>query len=153
MKDPVSARRVSLLHPAVRDDFQAFVEEAEEGLGIILRVAQGLRTVEEQDGLYAQGRTKPGNKVTNAKGGQSYHNYGLAIDVVPLINNGTALDWNFDYKKLLPYAKKYNLVWGGNFKTIVDKPHFEKTFGFNWSELLRRHKAQQFVSGTRYVKL
>lgn len=153
MKDRVSERRITLLHPAVREDFKNFVEDAEEGLDITIRIAQGLRTIDEQNALYAQGRTKPGPRVTNAKGGQSYHNYGLAIDIVPLINNGTALDWNYDYKKFLPYAEAYGLSWGGYFKTIVDKPHFEKTFGLNWSELLRRHNNKQFVSGTKYVKL
>jgi peptidoglycan L-alanyl-D-glutamate endopeptidase CwlK len=39
--------------------------------------------------LYAIGRTKPGKKVTKAKGGTSYHNYGLAFDIYPFINGKT----------------------------------------------------------------
>lgn len=153
MKDKVSNSRIILLHPKVRDDFHAFVEEAEEELGIILRVVQGLRTFDEQQAIYDQGRTKPGKIVTNAPPGSSYHNYGLAIDVAPLIENGTKMDWGFDYKKLLPYAKKYDLVWGGNFKSIVDKPHFEKTLGYNWRTLLQKHKNKEYIEGTKYVNI
>lgn len=153
MKDRISDTRIKLLHPKVQDDFRRFVEEAEEGLNIVLRVAQGLRTFDEQQALYDQGRTKPGKIVTNAKPGSSYHNYGLAIDVVPLIENGTKLDWNFDYNKLLPYAKKYDLVWGGNFKSIVDKPHFEKTLGYNWRTLLKKHRERDFIPETKYVNI
>ncbi len=66
-----------------------------------VRIAQGLRTFQEQDDLYAIGRTKPGKKVTNAKGGQSVHNYGFAVDIVLIIDGKTASwdvkkDWDVD---------------------------------------------------------
>lgn len=151
MRDKISETRIKLLHPAVREIFTQFIEEAEEALDVTLRIVQGLRTIDEQNALYAQGRTKPGNKVTNAKGGASFHNYGLAIDLVEL-KAGKA-NWNFKYELLLPFAQKYNLVWGGHFKSIVDKPHFELTFGYGWKQLLEKHNKKQFISGTQYVQL
>ena len=104
---------------------------------------QGLRTIAEQNALYEQGRTKPGNIVTNAKGGSSYHNYGLAIDLVQMIDG--KVNWNFDYKKLKPYADKYGIVWGGTFKSIVDKPHFEISFGFKPSQLKNMRIENNYV--------
>lgn len=164
MRDSISEQRIKVLHPKVRDVFKAFIEEAEEGLDITLRVVQGLRTIEEQNVLHAQGRTTPGQIVTNAKGGSSYHNYGLAIDVA-VIEKGK-LNWNWDYKKLRPYYKKYNLTWGadwdGDGKTkdegdkdehLVDMPHFQLTFGYNWRQLLEKYNKKDFIPDTKYVSI
>ena len=148
MRDSFSEQRIAKLHPKVRAIFTKFIDDAESGLDITLRVAQGLRTIDEQNELYAQGRTKPGKKVTNAKGGSSYHNYGLAIDVLRM--NGKEADWNYDTAKLLPYMPA-GMVWGGNFKTIKDKPHFEFTFGINWRTLLAKYNKKEFIPGTQYV--
>lgn len=151
MKDQISINRIALLHPKVREVFTTFVTEAENALNITLRVVQGLRTIEEQNALYAQGRTAKGKKVTNAKGGSSYHNYGLAIDVAELKDG--KINWEFEYEKLLPLAEKYGLTWGGNFKSIKDKPHFELTFSLNWRTLLDRHNKKDFIAGTQYVNI
>lgn len=151
MKDTISIARIELLHPKVRTAFKSFIDDAESGLNITLRVVQGMRTIDEQNALYAQGRTKPGAIVTNAKGGSSYHNYGLAIDLVEM-KAGKA-NWDFNYSLLLPFAEKYNLVWGGNFKSIKDKPHFELTFGLNWRTLLERYNAKDFITGTKFVNI
>lgn len=149
MKDAISVTRLELLHPKVRGDFKNFIDASEAGLNVTLRIVQGLRTIEEQNALYAQGRTKPGAIVTNAKGGSSYHNYGLAIDLVEM-KAGKA-NWEFNYKLLLPYAEKYGLTWGGSFKSIKDQPHFEKTFGNNWKTLLAKYDAKNFIPGTKFV--
>lgn len=151
MRDKISKSRVNLLHPAIRQDVRSFINEAEESLDVTLRITQGLRTIEEQNELYAQGRTKPGKIVTNARSGSSYHNYGLAIDLVEIKDNKA--NWNFKYELLLPFAKKYGFKWGGDFKSLVDKPHFEKTFGHGWRALLLKHSKSEFIPGTRYVIL
>lgn len=151
MRDPISVTRIKQLHPAVRAIFTAFVSEAENATNTTLRVVQGLRTIEEQNALYAQGRTKPGNKVTNAKGGTSYHNYGLAIDIAELKDG--KINWNFDYNQLLPIAKKYGLTWGGNFKSIVDKPHYEYSTGYPIKSLLAKYNAKDFINGEKYINL
>jgi peptidoglycan L-alanyl-D-glutamate endopeptidase CwlK len=137
-KDPISIQRIAKLHPLVRDTFTRFILAAESELNITLRVTQGLRTVAEQNALYAQGRTAAGRIVTNAKGGQSYHNVGTAIDVVEMVNGQP--NWNFDYSKLKPIADRFGIEWGGTFKSIVDKPHFEISFGYKPSQLLAMPK-------------
>jgi len=151
MRDKISISRIQALHPTIRPDVKSFITEAEEALDITLRIVEGLRTIDEQNALYAQGRTTPGKIVTRAKGGSSYHNYGLAIDLVEI--KDLKANWDFDYKKLLPWAQKYGFTWGGSFKSILDKPHFEKTFGNNWRDLLDKHKKGKFISGTKYVLL
>ena len=94
MVDKVTQDRISKLHPSVRDEVTKIIEEINTKFltgRAKVRIAQGLRTFAEQDALYAQGRTKPGKKVTNAKGGQSVHNYGFACfseDTRVLTNKG-----------------------------------------------------------------
>jgi hypothetical protein len=127
-KDPLTIQRIATTHPLVRDTFTRFIVAAETELNITLRVTHGLRTIAEQNALYAQGRTTAGKIVTNAKGGQSFHNVGTAIDVVQMVNGKP--NWNFDYSKLEKYSKPLGIEWGGRFKSIVDKPHFQITFGY-----------------------
>lgn len=123
---PVDARSekvIATLLPPVRPIARALVQKAASA-GITIRVISGLRSYEEQAALYAQGRTAPGNKVTNARAGYSNHNFGIAFDV------GV-----FEGNKYLPESPKYKAVgalgmdlgleWGGNWKTIVDQPHFQ----------------------------
>lgn len=98
-----------------------------------------MRTFAEQDALYAQGRTAPGKIVTNAKGGQSYHNYGLAIDVVE-IKSGQAI-WNTNWSEISKIGIRNGFEWGGNFKGFIDKPHFQMTLGYSIPELLNLHPA------------
>jgi peptidoglycan LD-endopeptidase CwlK len=73
------------LHPKIRPMAIAFIAKAKTA-GIDIKITAGMRTFEEQEKLYNQGRTTPGNIVTKAKPGQSFHNYGLAIDIVPIVN-------------------------------------------------------------------
>lgn len=150
MRDQISKARLQLLHPDARLIFQRFIEDCEEAFNIVIRIVQGLRTFEEQAVIYAQGRTKPGKIVTNAKPGQSYHQYGVAVDLGILKNN--KIDWNFDYLRLLQFMPK-EMVWGGNFKSIKDKPHFEITFGLNWKEMLKRYTKKDFITGTKYIRI
>lgn len=118
-----------------------FINEVDKTMGIKLRVIQGFRTYAEQNALYAQGRTTKGKKVTNAKGGQSNHNFGLAIDVAE-IKNGN-IDWNEQEKvlpKIAPIGKKWGFEWGGDWKSIVDKPHFEMMFGKSLADLRKLYE-------------
>jgi len=172
MRDKISEDRLNQLHPLVRAKFKAFVEECESTLNITLRVTEGLRTIEYQNSLYAQGRTKPGPIVTNARGGSSYHNYGLAIDVALLINNGTKIDWGFDYRKLRTIYPKYGLQWGLDWdkdgktraegdsasdEPIADAPHYQYTFGnpsnTYYKTLYKRYLEKNFIPGNTYVNI
>ena len=97
--------------------------------GTYLLVVSGLRTSAQQDALYAQGRTTPGHIVTNARAGQSMHNYGLAVDVVPYLSgNGGALNWSVhtpQYQAMVAALKAQGLVWGGDWVTFPDADHFQ----------------------------
>lgn len=140
MRDTISVQRIEKLHPSVRAIFKAFIEDCEAlDANTTLRITQGLRTFAEQEALYNQGRNgNAGKIVTNAKAGQSFHNYGLAIDLVELDDNKNEMaDWHFDMATLKPIADKYGIVWGGDFRSIKDKPHFEYTFGHTWQQLLQ----------------
>lgn len=96
---------------------------------IYVLITDGYRSNAEQDELYAQGRTKPGNIVTNAKGGQSNHNKGIAVDYCLTNKEGTAAYWtvNTDWKRVATIAKTMGFEWGGDWKGFVDNPHLEYT--------------------------
>lgn len=146
--DKISDERISKLHPSIQVLVAKFINEVQTKLGITLRVTQGLRTFEEQNEIYAKGRTAPGQIVSNAKGGFSYHNYGLAIDVAE-IKNGQVI-WDTQWHKIAPIAKSLGFEWGGDFKKLVDKPHFQYTYGYSINELLAL-KEEGFTSNDYVV--
>jgi peptidoglycan L-alanyl-D-glutamate endopeptidase CwlK len=121
--DDRSEETIATLLPEVRPYARALINKA-AATGITIKAISGLRTYAEQDELYAKGRTKPGPKVTNAPGGHSNHNFGIAFDI------GV-----FEENKWLPESPKYKAVgalgvdlgleWGGNWTTIDDEPHFQ----------------------------
>ncbi|AGI11569.1 endolysin, L-alanyl-D-glutamate peptidase [Listeria phage LP-KV022] len=110
----------------VSDKTRAVIKEMAKQ-GIYINVAQGFRSIAEQNELYAQGRTKPGNVVTNAKGGQSNHNYGVAVDLCQYTQDGKDVIWAVDakFKKIVAAMKKQGFKWGGDWKSFKDNPHFE----------------------------
>lgn len=157
--DKVTQDRIKLLHPKVRDEVTLIVNEIEKALTgrAQLRIVQGLRTIPEQDALYAQGRTKPGKIVTNAKGGSSFHNYGLAVDFALLIDGktiswDTKADWDgdklSDWMEVVVVFRKYGWEWGGNFKSLKDYPHFQKTFGYSIGDLRIKYNKKDFMKGS-----
>ena len=99
-----------------------------------VQVTSGSRTVDEQDNLYALGRTKAGRIITNAKGGQSAHNYGIAMDVV-VINRLGECDWRFEtYEMIAKLAQENGLMekglfWAGEWKTFKEAVHFDLSNG------------------------
>jgi peptidoglycan L-alanyl-D-glutamate endopeptidase CwlK len=101
--------------------------------GIVIKLTSTYRTTEEQDDLYAQGRTKPGSIVTNAKGGQSYHNLRWAYDIVVKTSKGYSYEDESLYNKVGQIGKSIGLEWGGDFPT-PDLPHFQKKYGSTISQ-------------------
>jgi hypothetical protein len=137
--DSKTDAKIQTLHPLLRPIASKFINEVEKRLGKKIKITDGYRTFAEQNKLYAQGRTTAGKIVTNAKGGQSYHNYGLAFDCY-FTNNGV-----IDFKTPITPAiaqigQELGLTWGGNFKSIKDFPHFQLTKGTE-SELLAKYNA------------
>lgn len=155
--DKVTLDRIQLLHPNLREEALLIYKEIVEALTgkAICRFAYTLRTFAEQDALYAQGRTRPGNIVTKARGGQSYHNYGLACDIVLLVDtdgNGTfeTASWEekkdfdgdnkSDWMEIVAIFKRHGWEWGGDWR-FKDDPHFQKTFGKSIAELQSLYNA------------
>ena len=102
-----------------------------------VEISLATRTYEEQDRLYSKGRNEKGEiideskVVTYAKGGQSYHNFGLAFDVEVYNENGTK-NWNKQseaWQKVINEGKKQGFVAGAEWNDFPDLPHFENSFG------------------------
>lgn len=121
--DPRSEKAIVTLLPEVRPLARALVQKAALN-GIRIKIISGLRTYAEQDALYAQGRTTPGPKVTHARGGYSNHNFGIAFDV-GVFEGNKYLPESVKYKAVGALGMDLGLEWGGNWKTIVDQPHFQ----------------------------
>ena len=105
--------------------FKSFLDAC-EAAGIPCDIVQGTRTFDEQQTTYDQGRTAPGEIVTNAKPGDSFHQYGLAADVVPRAYKSMP-DWNPEgplWAKIGAIGESFGLQWGGRWAT-PDKPHFQ----------------------------
>lgn len=153
--DQRSLTNLNTLHPKLRDTAIKAWEEAQSAMpdNTKIVVVQGLRTFEESDKLYAQGRTTPGAIVTNAKAGQSYHNYGLAFDFAMVTNGKDDYVVGPHWMKVVEIMKKYGMAWGGDFNTIEDNPHFEDRYGYNWRDLLSLHEKGDFITGTTYVNI
>lgn len=142
MTDKSSIAKLNLLHPAVIPSIKKAVNKLEE-LKINIRIVQGFRSFAEQDTLYAQGRTAPGPIVTNARGGESYHNYGLAFDFALLLPGGK-ISWSLtedlnqdgkaDWLQTIEIFGKFGWASGYYWKHR-DNPHFEKTFGYTFQQL------------------
>lgn len=183
MLDPITLKRIETLHPKIRESVRtgyAYANEKMLGRGVRLRLAYTTRSFKEQDQLYAQGRTMMfdgrGNrlgKVTNAKGGQSYHNYGLAFDIVLLLDrdgDGTfeAASWDTkkdfdgdgvsDWMEVVKVFEDLGFEWGGSWAKFKDYPHFQMTFGYTTAQLLEKYNNDFFVEEIdgvmyKYVKL
>ncbi len=144
--DKPTQNQIEKLHPSVRSEVTQIVLDCDVALTgkAKVRITQGLRTFAEQDALFQQGRTTKGKKVTNAKAGQSVHNYGFAVDICLIIDGKTASwettkDWDndqvADWFECVKIFAKHGWEWGGNWKTFKDLPHFDKR-GFNdWKKL------------------
>lgn len=134
--DKISNNRINTLHPMIRDNAINFINEVEDKLSIKLRITDALRTWNEQDELYKQGRTKPGKVVTWVKGGMSAHNYGLALDICKI--DGSKAIWNMSDKEwndIADISNKYGFSWGYDLWG-KDKPHFQNLFGNSLNSLM-----------------
>ena len=147
--DKATLDRISLLHPSVRNEMQTIITECNNALTgkSQVRVSEGLRTNAEQDALFLK---RP--KVTNAKGGQSVHNYGFAVDIVLIINGkiaswDTHKDWDndgiADWDECVKIFAKHGWSWGGNWTSFKDMPHFDKIGFNNWRVLITKPKNSQ----------
>ncbi len=120
---------MSKLQPKVRLLAERLIEECEK-MGLKIFVTRGLRSIAEQDKFYAMGRTEPGKIVTMAKGGDSFHNYGVAFDVRPS-NFTDETDKMAQLQKAGEVGESLGLEWGGRWTEFIDPPHFQFTAGYS----------------------
>jgi peptidoglycan LD-endopeptidase CwlK len=133
------------LHPAVAQASNKLVAEASK-LGIEVVITDGFRSSAEQDALYRQGRKESGAVVTQVKGGESYHNYGLAIDFALRTPSGKVI-WDMehdgngnghaDWMEVVDIAKQLGFTWGGDWEGFKDNPHLQMDFGYSIRQLKR----------------
>jgi peptidoglycan L-alanyl-D-glutamate endopeptidase CwlK len=129
----INSRDIEALYPAVKEKAKELIELCKKEK-IDLIITSTFRDNESQNRLYAQGRTIKGKKVTNAKGGQSYHNYRVAFDVLPIVAGKAVWSSNKLWKKIGELGMSIGLEWGGNWQSIHDLPHFQYTQGLTLAD-------------------
>lgn len=155
--DQITLDRIKLAHPKFRDELAEQYKEINYLLpkGVRLRFAHVYRSIAEQDALFKQ---RP--KVTNAKGGQSIHNYGLAFDIVLLYDKDgnetfetASWEQNKYWMQVVNYFKSKGWEHGGDWKNFKDAPHFQKNY--RWQDLKLLIDRGEFVldSGIKYPKI
>ncbi|WP_325034719.1 M15 family metallopeptidase [Lentibacillus sp. Marseille-P4043] len=131
------------LHPTVKKKKNTLVKKAKD-IGIQVVITEEVRSIKRQNELYAQGRSKRGNIVTYSKGGESYHNYGLAFDYALRAPEGNVI-WDIQYDgnnngqsdwfEVAEIAKRLGFTWGGDWKHFKDYPHLQMDFGLTINQL------------------
>lgn len=135
----LSSPQLTNLNRAVEHGARLLIERSFKE-NVEIRITHGYRSISFQNDLYAQGRTKPGAIVTSARGGYSYHNYGLAIDFV-LRKSGYDITADYDkdgiadWMEVVAQAKLLGFEWGGDWEKFIDRPHFQMAFGLSTAEL------------------
>lgn len=148
IEDPISEERLKQVWGELVDRWREIQDEMYTQWKLQIRCSQGLRTFQDQYMLYGIGRektsagwtvTQKSKIVTYARPGESFHNYGLAIDISfvngpdPFLSkypNGDKI-----WKDYGDRCQRHDLVWGGNFCTsLIDRPHCELTLGLTTSD-------------------
>jgi RHS repeat-associated protein len=138
--DDTTEQSMRLLHPEIR--ILAWIHMGKMiRAGLNPRIVSSLRTYEEQQRLYDQGRSTPGRIVTNARPGRSLHNFALAYDIELLDDRGRATWSNRLFETAGGLGEDSGLTWGGRFTSLVDRPHFQYTNGASLCDIRRRYES------------
>ena len=147
-------RNISQLHPTLQKKVSELQSLCTKN-GLKIGIGECLRTVAEQDALYAQGRTKPGKIVTKAKGStfSSMHQWGVAFDIYRNDGRGAYNDDDGFFTKVGKLGISLGLEWGGSWKSIVDKPHFQLPDWGSTTSILKSQYGtpEKFFSTWKYV--
>jgi peptidoglycan L-alanyl-D-glutamate endopeptidase CwlK len=153
--DSRSEAMIASLIPGAREVAREFLRRC-RAAGNDVRIISGTRTYDEQDALFAKGRSQPGRVVTNARGGYSNHNFGIAFDIGIFFNGHyiddvlTEEEVSRHYRAVSTLRGDLPLDWGGDWRSFQDEPHYElrppwRDAGIAESEFLaelrRRHEA------------
>ena len=129
----INSRRLEDLLPTVQARAARWIAECERQ-GVPVLVTSTYRDNESQAAIYAQGRTTPGKIVTNAKAGESLHNYRVAVDFVPLV--GGKPDWEdaAKFAKAGQIAESQGMEWAGRWKSFKELAHVQFTGGLSLAD-------------------
>jgi peptidoglycan L-alanyl-D-glutamate endopeptidase CwlK len=142
--DPRSEQNISTLHPTAQAAARRLLANL-RAAGIEAKVISGTRTYEEQETLFRQGRTDPGKIVTNARGGHSNHNFGIAWDIGIFKAGQYSRDVR-DYEDAARHIPA-GVEWGGAWKKFPDPPHYQLAVGLALADVRTRFESgQAFVS-------
>jgi peptidoglycan L-alanyl-D-glutamate endopeptidase CwlK len=131
----INSRSLDELLPEVKERVELFLRICKDN-DIDLLVTSTYRDQESQQALYEQGRTTAGKVVTNAKAGDSWHNWRCAIDVVPLINGKPNWDGSDPvWTKIGELGEQAGLEWAGRWRTFKELAHFQYTGGLTLTDL------------------
>jgi peptidoglycan L-alanyl-D-glutamate endopeptidase CwlK len=131
----INSRSLDDLIPQAKERVEHFLSLCKDE-GIDLLVTSTYRDNESQQALYEQGRTTAGKVVTNAKAGDSWHNWRCAVDVVPMVNGKPNWDglhpvWN----RIGELGEQAGLEWAGRWRTFKELAHFQYTGGLTLTDL------------------
>jgi peptidoglycan L-alanyl-D-glutamate endopeptidase CwlK len=129
----INSRSLDYLRPTVASKAREFMDRC-HAVGIDILITSTYRDLESQAAIYAQGRTTPGKIATNAKPGQSWHNWRCAFDFVP-IENGKAQWSNLDlFTRCGEVAESVGLEWAGRWKKFRELAHCQYTDGLTLAD-------------------
>ena len=117
------------LHPYFRDKIGQLIANCKK-IGIEVSVVESFRTKSKQAEYFGMGK-----KYTRSSGGKSKHQYGLACDLVPIVNGAAQWDDKKLWKRIGMEGEKLGLRWGGRWRSIYDPAHFEWTGGLTSTHL------------------
>lgn len=164
--DTRSQAIIDTLHPKFKLSVQTAWAEAQAAMPANVQVIliAGICTFAQSNADYAIGRTVKGEGatpalpmgqiITKAAAGQSYHNFGLAIDFAMVTDGKDDYVVGPNWMKVVVIMEKYGMTWGGNFPDgFHDDPHFENRYGYGWRQLLAKYNAEDFIPGTAFVNI
>lgn len=144
----------SALHPIIETKRDQLVAQAGD-IGIDVVITDGFRSIDEQDQIHQQGRSASGSIVTYAEGGESYHNYGLAIDFALRLPDGSVV-WDIerddngngrpDWFEVADIGKELGFEWGGDWNRFKDYPHLQMDFGLSIRQLQDGYRPEDVIT-------
>ena len=150
--DKITLERINTAHPKLRSALLENYKEVSALLppNVMLRFAYVYRTPEEQSKLFKQ---RP--KVTNANSWQSIHNYGLAFDIVLIIDGKASWNVGKEWKMIANFFKSKGWEWGGDWIKFKDAPHFQMSFDLTWKQMKAKIDSGDLTTenGIKYINL
>lgn len=131
----INSRKIEDLDEDTARLARAFVAQCLATEGIDVLITSTYRDADSQRALYNQGRSAPGQRVTNAGPGDSYHNWRMAFDFVPIVNGKAMWSDDFLWARCGAVARKVGLEWGGDWSRFADRPHCQNTRGMTIAQL------------------